>query len=57
MKRQRGHRVRDPKRRIIRVRLNEQLYQRLKEISSKTGRTQSEILRAALRAWLKEEQE
>jgi len=49
-----GPRVLDPKRRIVRIRLSEREYRRLQEKAAKTGRTKSEILRAALREFLKD---
>jgi predicted DNA-binding protein len=49
-----GPRVRDPKRRIIRVRLSEGLYQRLMDHADATGQPVSAIVRLALRKFYRE---
>ena len=47
-------RKRNVKSRIIRVRISEALYQRLMDHAEKTRRSISEIVRRAIREWIKE---
>ncbi|RLG90018.1 MAG: hypothetical protein DRO36_06780 [Candidatus Hecatellales archaeon] len=49
-----GPRKRNVKSRVIRVRLSEGEYQRLMDHAEKTRRSISEIVRRAIRAWIKE---
>ena len=47
-------RKRNVKSRIIRIRISEALYQRLMDHAERSRRSVSEIVRHAIRAWIKE---
>ena len=49
-----GPRKRDIKSKVLRVRLSEDLYRRLDDLSHRTGRSRSEIIRRAVREYLKQ---